>query len=154
MRLSNKLFSSMEKPFSILLIIALPLFNTNDWITKQHPGYKLSFPESDQQNKKLYSNLVDEGLKAVKEFTGNSFQKEFLVKVHPSRSSLDSQWQKDWGMPDFKSECWMVASGVAIQLDLLSPIKWEAESCEHTYSNKLKTQQLLTHELFHVYHGH
>jgi hypothetical protein len=66
---------------------------------------------------------------------------------------LDKQWQKDWNMPDFKSACWMVASGVATKLDAISPARWDTEACEHSYSNKLKTQQLITHELFHVYHG-
>ncbi|MFZ4520792.1 MAG: hypothetical protein ACOYNC_03750 [Bacteroidales bacterium] len=27
------------------------------------------------------------------------------------------------------------------------------ESCEHVYSEKLKTQQIITHELVNVYHG-
>lgn len=60
---------------------------------------------------------------------------------------------ENWKVPDFKSECWMVASGAAHKLDILSPEKWATESCEHTYDDKLKTQQLITHELFQVYHG-
>ena len=56
-------------------------------------------------------------------------------------------------MPEFKSECWMVASGVGDKLDMISPKNWDKESCEHRYDDKLKTQQLITHELFHVYHG-
>jgi hypothetical protein len=56
-------------------------------------------------------------------------------------------------MPDFKSECWMVASGVGDKLDMISPKTWDKVSCEHSYSNKIKTQQLITHELVHVYHG-
>jgi hypothetical protein len=47
----------------------------------------------------------------------------------------------------------MVASGVALQLDMLTPAQWDAESCEHSYTDKVKTQQLITHELVHVYHG-
>ena len=47
----------------------------------------------------------------------------------------------------------MVASGVASRLDILSPRLWDKESCEHSYSDKTKTQQLITHELVHVFHG-
>jgi len=47
----------------------------------------------------------------------------------------------------------MVASGVANKLDLISPVTWDNEACEHIYSDKIKTQQLITHELIHVYHG-
>jgi hypothetical protein len=73
--------------------------------------------------------------------------------VHLNRHSLDSAWQKDWNMPTFKSECWMVASGVASKLDMISPKMWDKESCEHKYEDSQKTQQLITHELVHVYHG-
>lgn len=47
----------------------------------------------------------------------------------------------------------MVASGVATKLDLLSPAQWKEEACEHTYEDKAKSQQLITHELVHVFHG-
>jgi hypothetical protein len=42
---------------------------------------------------------------------------------------------------------------VSNKLDIISPVQWEKESCEHSYSDKTKTQQLVTHELIHVYHG-
>jgi hypothetical protein len=71
----------------------------------------------------------------------------------PSRQSLDSAWQTDWKMPEFKSECWMVASGVGQKIDIISPKKWDKEACEHEYSESIKTQQLITHELVHVFHG-
>ena len=47
----------------------------------------------------------------------------------------------------------MVASGVASKLDIISPKLWNSEACEHNYSETIKTQQLITHELVHVYHG-
>ena len=47
----------------------------------------------------------------------------------------------------------MVASGVADRLDMISPVTWEKNSCEHSYKNHAHTQQLITHELVHVYHG-
>jgi hypothetical protein len=47
----------------------------------------------------------------------------------------------------------MVASGVADRLDILTPLKWETEACEHSFTDKEQTQKLLTHELVHVFHG-
>ena len=47
----------------------------------------------------------------------------------------------------------MVASGVAGRMDLLSPAIWHREACEHRYEDKEETRKLITHELFHVFHG-
>ena len=60
---------------------------------------------------------------------------------------------KDWGVDDFKSECWMVASGVSGKMDLLAPGVWKDQACEHSFADKLKTKQVIAHELFHVYHA-
>jgi hypothetical protein len=69
------------------------------------------------------------------------------------KRTIDRAWRKDWHLPDLKSECWMVASGVARKIDIISPAQWNRESCEHFFEDKIATQQLITHELFHVYHG-
>lgn len=47
----------------------------------------------------------------------------------------------------------MVASGTGTKLDWLSPKMWDQQACEHIYSETKKTQQLITHELVHVFHG-
>jgi hypothetical protein len=47
----------------------------------------------------------------------------------------------------------MVASGIAAKLDMISPKLWDKQSCEHIYSETTHPQQLITHELVHVYHG-
>ena len=46
----------------------------------------------------------------------------------------------------------MVASGVAARLDMISPMAWDKQACEHSYKEADKTQQLITHELVHIYH--
>ncbi len=125
----------------------------NLWITEKHKSFNLVYTAGDRKLKKEYTRFTENGIKEVKNFFSNSFNKKFEVYIHPGRRSLDSTWQKDWKMPDFKSECWMVASGVAARLDLLSPTMWGKEACEHIYSEKDKTQKLITHELIHVFHG-
>jgi hypothetical protein len=119
----------------------------NTWLTQKNKNYNLLYTSTDVKN------LMDNGIVFVNNFFGATYNKSFDVIIHPNRHSLDSTWRKDWGMPDFKSECWMVASGIATKLDIISPITWDKEACEHIYSQTKKTQQLITHELVHVYHG-
>lgn len=123
------------------------------WILEKHTRYNLFFTTADIPYKEEYVTMIENGLRSVSIFFNGSYEKTFDVYVHPNRHSLDSTWQKDWNMPDFKSECWMVASGVATKLDVISPRQWEKEVCEHTYSEKTKAQNLITHELIHVFHG-
>lgn len=47
----------------------------------------------------------------------------------------------------------MVASGVSGKMDLLAPGVWKDQACEHSFADKLKTKQVIAHELFHVYHA-
>ncbi len=55
--------------------------------------------------------------------------------------------------PDLQAQCWMVASGVARELDLLSPRAWRRDACEHDPSDAGHLGRLIAHELVHVYHG-
>lgn len=125
----------------------------DDWITKKQKGYTLMYIAADQQEITAYQQLLDLGVNTVEAFFNAPFKKEFDVYVHPNRHSMDSSWQKDWKMPDFTSQCWMVASGVANRLDMIAPGRWDKEACEHSYTDTQKTQQLIAHELVHVYHG-
>lgn len=148
------------KKFSLLVAIVLSaiLFsglNTteNKWIKEKHGSYSLYFTACDIKNTAEYQKQIENGIASVKSFFNSVYSHEFDVYIHPSRHSLDSTWQKEWKMPEFKSECWMVASGIASRLDMISPVKWDKESCEHKYSETVQTRQLITHELVHVYHG-
>ena len=150
----------MKKQTSFLLLTVLLtaiLFGwtivEDKWIVEKQNGYSLYYTTLDKQNIVEYKAYFEAGKKTVEEFFQSSFKNDFSIYIHPSRSSLDSAWQKDWNMPDFKSQCWMVASGVANKLDIISPKLWDKEACEHVYSETKNTQQLITHELFHVYHG-
>lgn len=125
----------------------------NNWISENRKKYTITYTLTDKSNIKEYKKLINNGIKHVETFFNTSYYQKFNVVIHPNRQSLDSTWQKDWNMPEFKSECWMVASGVASKLDMISPKLWDKQSCEHTYSETKKTQQLITHELVHVYHG-
>lgn len=127
--------------------------HSQSWSMEKHSTYQLFYTPLDRDNIKDYNLLIEKGIQSTRDFFNGSFKIQFDIRVHPHRHSLDSTWQKDWKMPDFKSECWMVASGVANKLDVISPKRWDKEACEHVYSDGVKTQQLITHELVHVYHG-
>ena len=147
-----------RKSFGVVVIVLFALCSSwrpvkNDWLKETRNGYTFLYTNADQSNRKEYCEIIDNGIKSVRYFFNDDFKKAFEVYIHPNRNSLDKQWQSDWSVPDFKSECWMVASGIATKIDMISPIRWKEEACEHSYDNKVKTQQLVTHELFHVYHA-
>lgn len=146
-----KLFALLSSFYLILLIS----WNSQDngWMTHQYKGYRILYKVPDKNLRKEYNKLIKNGIKLVYDFFGKPYPNKFDVYLHPDRHSMDSSWQKDWNLPNFKSECWMVASGVATRLDMLSPQKWEQEACEHNYADALRTQRLITHELVHVFHG-
>jgi len=123
------------------------------WMVEKYRGYTMYYQQEDTKHKNEYQILIDSGMQLVKSFFGEGYKNSFTIALHPNRASLDSTWRKDWNMPTFKSECWMVASGVASRIDMIAPAKWDQYSCEHHYADKEKTGQLITHELFHVYHG-
>lgn len=136
-----------------LVLIIISGFSPTEWKSKKCSGYTITYTQQDETACAAYISLLNQGRKDVEAFFNKAYRADFVVKIHPNRQSMDQQWQTDWKMPDFKSECWMVASGVATKLDLLSPVKWKEEACEHAYEDKEKTQKLLTHEMVHVFHG-
>jgi hypothetical protein len=76
---------------------------------------------------------------------------DFSLHVSPDRASFSASLPAAWGMGE--TPCWMVAAGVADALYVISPRAWASESCEHDGSDALHVQQIITHELVHVYHG-
>jgi hypothetical protein len=142
---------------ALKLIFALVLISwatgNISWIKKDCKSYTLNYTAKDTSLIDEYQKLIAAGLKNVERFFDDHYKNKFDVFIYPDRKSLDSTWGNDWKIPGFKSECWMVASGVSKKIDILSPKIWDAESCEHKYDQKEQTQQLITHELVHVFHG-
>ena len=96
---------------------------------------------------------LDSGRSAVEAFFGGRYRTAFTVRIYPSRAALTAHWARAWGVPDLKTECWMVASGVGDELALLSPRVWGTEACEHAVADTASTRRIFWHELVHVYHG-
>jgi hypothetical protein len=139
--------------FVLILIIGCLEFSSSEWKSWKTNEFSIHYMAEDATVVNQYGLWTKRGLKSTELFFGRKFKSDFSVYVHPDRNSLDAQWQKDWQMPTFKSECWMVASGIATKLDLLSPRVWSTQSCEHNEADTVATQQVITHELIHVFHG-
>ena len=122
-------------------------------LTHEGDFYRLHYQPIDKAQGEKIIQWLDQGKSNVKDFFKTDFKKEFDVYIFPERDSLDAQWQKDWNMPEFKSQCWMVASGIAHRLDILSPRVWPTQGCEHDSNDEEATRKLILHELIHVFHG-
>ena len=96
---------------------------------------------------------LDQGIDFVTQFLRVKFKKKVNVYLFPDRDLMDQQWQQAWGYPGFKSECWMVGSGLESRLDLLSPTVWSEQACEHDPNDTLEIKRLIIHELTHVLHS-
>lgn len=123
------------------------------WINKHLNNYTLHYTNADRYTAKQVERFVNKAGQEIPLFFSAGFKKEFDVYIFPSRASLEEQWRKDWKLPDFKSECWMIASGVSQRLDLLSPNVWQTQACEHNPADSAELQQVILHELVHVYHA-
>jgi hypothetical protein len=137
----------------LAIIWAGYVFFPIEWKSWKGSSFTMNYTVEDERTYKKYTEWISEGQQNTEKFFDQKFNQSFSVYLHPTRQSLDEQWQKDWQMPDFKSECWMVASGVATKLDLLSPRVWDSQSCEHTEADVKASRELITHELVHVFHG-
>ena len=140
----------------VFFICAIASNATGDsilWIKNKHYAYSLQYSEQDKPIIHQIENNLQKGISEIKIFFGKEFPSTIDVYIFPDRDALNEQWRKDWNMPDFNSECWMVASGVAKRLDILSPRRWKQEACEHNGNDSNEVQQIITHELTHVYHA-
>ncbi len=135
------------------LFLGTNFSTANDWQTIEGEHFNLYFQKIDRAELVDYQPVFEKAHATVGQFFGQPFRQKFDIYLHPDRASLDAQWQRDWQMPDFKSECWMVASGVATKLDLIVPKRWDAESCEHRWAGQAAVEQLIAHEMAHVFHG-
>jgi hypothetical protein len=91
------------------------------------------------------------GHERVERFFGRPFPKPFAVEVFPDRAGFDAYFKTRWGLP--ATESWMVATGVADKLAILSPRVWKTEAAEHDPADATHVRDIVAHELVHVFHG-
>lgn len=134
-------------PLSRAQSVALP------WSRMDLAWFSVASTPPDTSLRPAIAADVREATFIIREAFGRAFTRSCTVYVFPSRASLDHQWQQDWGDSSFHSDCWMVASGVASRLDILSPRVWHTEACEHNPDDSTAVRALITHEMVHVFHG-
>jgi hypothetical protein len=141
---------------SIFLLFSLPVFSTEikgnqpDWKELEDNSFTLYYLKDDSN---LYQEYLNTGIQTVQSFFSRQFIQKISVFIFPNRELLDVSWQSELKTPGFKSECWMVASGTANKLYILSPNAWKKDACEHNPDNKEEIQKIITHELLHAFHG-
>jgi hypothetical protein len=147
------------KRFTVLLIILITAsLKAQDnlpskWYLLETDKFDLFFTQADSADVYSYLAYFDNSYQHIEQYFGEKFLTKFEVYIHPNRSSIDLEWSANWDMPGFKSPCWMVATGVADQFDLLSPRVWNEEACDHDPDNKIEIQKLITNEMMSVFHG-
>lgn len=94
---------------------------------------------------------IQDGKKKVERFFDSPFKTAFEVEVFPDRAAFDNYMRKRWKIP--KTEPWMVASGVADRMVILSTRVWKTQAAEHNPNDAAHVRDLIAHELVHVYHG-
>ena len=140
----------------VLVMNSIALYASTDsllWIKKDFTSYNLYYTATDASIINRIEKNLTVGTKHVASFFKKGFDKKISIYLFPNRKALTEQWRKDWNQPDFNAECWMVASGVALRLDILSPQRWKQETCEHNANDSTELQQIITQEMVHVFHG-
>jgi len=124
-----------------------------EWKELSREKYTLYYTSTDQNIINRIDSYLNYGLNYIVDHFQHSFLNKFDVYIFPDRTLLDKQWRKDWNDPGFKSECWMIASGVAHRLDMLSSNTWAKQACDHNGNDTTEVRQVIWHELVHVFHG-
>ena len=114
---------------------------------------KIIFSQNDSVNAFLSASFLLYGKEKIEIFFEHPYKNNITVYLFDSRNSLDEAFQNEWNMPNFKTQCWMVASGISDKLYILSPLIWQKEACEHNPNDLNKTRKLFIHELVHSYHA-
>ena len=94
---------------------------------------------------------VTEGRDRVESFFGRSFPKPYTVEILGDRAAFNAYFKSRWNLPE--TQPWMVASGVADRLAILSPRVWKTEAQEHDPDDRAHVRDIVAHELVHVFHG-
>jgi hypothetical protein len=126
---------------------------TMNWRKLSQKGVTVEYQAQDRTQAERLLPLLLKGRKTVPDFFHRPFPHAFAIRIYPDRDTLTAYWRDAWHIPDFQPELWMVASGTANMLTILSPAVWKTQAAEHDPSALLDVERLLTHEMVHVFHG-
>jgi hypothetical protein len=115
------------------------------------PLFELHFAPEDSEIAPELGRVLDEGRARIEAFFGEPFAEPVRVDVLGDREAFTAWFPAEWGMGE--TACWMVATGVADGMAVLSPRVWRTDACEHDPDDATHVRDLLVHELVHVYHA-
>jgi hypothetical protein len=130
-----------------------PSQSAEAWQTLSGEGVTVEFREQDRAQAERLVALLAKGHRTITAFFHRPFPHRFTARIYPDRAALTAYWRTAWGLPDLQPERWMVASGTATMLTILSPAVWKTEAEEHDPADTTHVQRLLTHEMTHVFHA-
>lgn len=114
------------------------------------PAFTLDGPRDTPSGVSI-SAFTETGRASVEAFFGERFAAPVRIVVSPTRAAFDASLPTKWELTP--TQCWMVGVGGGNLFALLSPADWPAEACEHDAKNAVHIQEIVTHELTHVFHG-
>src|SRR6185436_18077906 len=95
--------------------------------------------------------IIKQRRQKIEAFFKKPFEQAFDIELYPDRAAFDDYFRRRWNVP--KTEPWMVASGVADRLAILSPRVWKTLAAEHVPADTNHVSDLAAHELVHVFHA-
>lgn len=95
--------------------------------------------------------VIEQARARIEGFFGSPFRDPVTITLVPDRAAFTAVLRETWGVPE--TACWMVATGVADFLIVLSPRVWREQACEHDPADSQHVRDIITHELVHAYHG-
>lgn len=113
--------------------------------------FRIRHSPPDQVVSRNVQAILDRGEEKIVAFFERPFLDSVSVEICPDRSAFTATFPAEWGLTE--TQCWMVATGVADRLTILSPRVWREEACEHDPDDEQHVEGILHHELVHVYHG-
>ncbi|MBX7131523.1 MAG: hypothetical protein K1X67_02480 [Fimbriimonadaceae bacterium] len=115
------------------------------------PPYIIHADGIPEPTRQRVERSLTRGTALVENAMGAPFPHRFPVELAAHRRDFDRVTAAYWKMPP--SEKWMVGAGASNVLILLSPDAWRKEAVEHDASSEKELDQIIAHELTHVYHG-
>lgn len=119
------------------------------WLRAEAPGVVLEYRAADAQGAPTMLQRIAAGRTEAAAFLGLAYTGTVTVRLHPTAASFGEEWQRLTGAPP---QCWMIASGTAAGVLMLSPRVWSSAACGHDGTDAAYVQGVVTHELVHVLH--
>lgn len=127
----------------------LPIFVA--LLALQTPQYHVKATDAPQKSVTRIERALEQGDSIVRKYFGKPFPKSFDVVIAASRKEFDVVAGRRWKMP--ASDRWMVGAGGSDILLLLAPDRWKGEADEHDGESDKELNDIVAHELVHVYHS-